>query len=266
MVLGIVTVGIVNHPAEARDRKSLQYLGETGGDEIPLDDMQHRALAYSASERPQWLNRILAKLQARRGPGAELAQMVLFRQNGKPTYLVLGWRNDNSSDDPNNVVEIHRVHVVSQRKVLLHKLWQAGEFSVRIVEPTGHDVYGNGLPAVFIEVGSGGSGYSGYELLVLRLGRTLSSLTPTEYRVRPIIAADLLEDGRHALVASDDRWAQYFYGCGQCGPFIPAVFVWRYGRYKPACRDFRRYFQERIALFESAIHTPAEGDTWRGPA
>lgn len=256
--LSLFVLGIGTLPADARDRESLQYLDSTDGDKISLNDRHRRALAYSVNERPPWLKRVVAKLQARRGPNAELTQLVLFKQHGKPTYLVLGWLNDKGSIF--RTVEIHRIKLIAPQKVILQGIWEAREWLVHIVEPTGHDVYGDGLPTVFIEIGSGGSDYSGYRLLVLRLGRTLRSLEPVGYQLRPIIAADLLGDGRHALVASDDRWAQYFYGCGACGPFVPTVFVWRKGSYRPACKDFRRYFRERIALIKPYMKEPAGED------
>ncbi|MBI2241139.1 MAG: hypothetical protein HYU59_10100 [Magnetospirillum gryphiswaldense] len=120
------------------------------------------------------------------------------------------------------------------------------DFHVALVEPSGMDVFPDHVPAVFVDVGSGGSGFEGYGQQVFRIeAGGVRDVTPA-WRT---VWVDLV-DGRLVAMSSDDRWANFFRGCGQCPPFIPIVQEWRGGAFRMACKRLPALIDERAADYE----------------
>lgn len=117
-----------------------------------------------------------------------------------------------------------------------------------IVAPSGHDVFADGSAALFVDEGSGGSGYDGYSQHIFRLDQGVEEIS-LPFRTA---WADMV-DGRLVAMSSDDRWAGYFFGCGQCGPHIPVVSVWEKDRFVPACRQYSGFIESRLRDFLAEV-------------
>ncbi|WP_370155180.1 hypothetical protein [Ferrovibrio sp.] len=248
-------------PALARDPATFHYLGETAGD--PADPQGGPDTPFLVPQRhwPHWMAALTAALQKSQPAGATLVQQLLLRAGADhPARLALVWDLRDTADPARGgamVFEIHDVAIAADGTVAPAKRLSAEDWLVRIVEPSGGDPFGTGRPLLFVEFGSGGSGYAGYELSVLALGAEIDEITPRDSG-RPILAADLQRDGRFALVSSNDRWGNYFRGCGQCGPLVPVVSVWREGGLAEACRDFQAYYEARMDFSYRAMRSGRE--------
>lgn len=120
------------------------------------------------------------------------------------------------------------------------------DFRVALVEPSGMDVFPDHVPAVFIDVGSGGTGFEGYGQRVFRIETSgVRDVTPA-LRTAWV---DLV-DGRLIAMSSDDRWANFFRGCGQCPPFVPVVQEWRGGAFRMACKRLPALIDDHMAAYE----------------
>lgn len=222
--------------AQARPRKDLQYLGENTGDAVVLD--RARPFAYGTGTEPAWLPAALTHLKNKQPPGTKLEQHLLFHNGKTPTFLAAVWKGDNRH------FALYQIRSVSPFRVKVVQSLQ--DEYMKLVEPSGMNSFGDGVAApLFVEQGSGGSGFDGYRLFVFRLDKTATDVSPP---LRPVWAEDLDGDGIAEIGASDDRWGSFFHGCGQCGPLVMVVHRWRHGQYVPACRDFPDLLAARIDL------------------
>jgi hypothetical protein len=203
-------------------------------------------LAFDAMNQPAWLARVLNKLKKPRIPAYQLQQYILFREAERPTFLALVW---SARSHIERVFDLHKVKVNSPHDIRLTFVREYRDFALEIVEPTGHDSHGGGKASVFLRYGSGGSGYFGYGLRIIRLVRSSVDVSPI-WLSRSVRTLPLNKKGAHALIVSDDRWAGYFNGCGACGPRIPIMTLWDGNRYQPACRQFHAFFEERLNLID----------------
>jgi hypothetical protein len=148
----------------ARIRRDFQYLDGGGvGHEIPLKDKTRRALAYRYVEWPSWLLPEINRLKESREVSELPSQIVLLRENNRPAFLALNWRDR----EDGRIVEIFRIKRGLENEIELEWVWARGDRFANIVEPTGRDVFGDGSSAIFVVTGSGGSGYSGYRLYAI---------------------------------------------------------------------------------------------------
>jgi len=206
-----------------------------------VDGAAPRTLTFAAGDTPSWLPRVMRRLR-QTWPGLETDQQVLFRRGDKPTYLAVTYRRRNWPPDQ---VVLYRVNVRSPGDVRLAPLVSLRESRVDIVEPSGQNIHDDGVAQVFIAMASLGSGYEGYRLRIFRLDTVMREVTPQEIRA---LYFDAIDDSNHnVLVASDDNWARYYQGCGSCGPFVTTLYRWRDGAYRPACREFKRYYEQLAA-------------------
>lgn len=221
-------------PARARDRDELQYLGQNTG--APVDPALRRRLAYAQADEPAWVLKALVGQHPKRRPPA---QHLLFHQSERPTYVAAVWRGGWPADSK---FVLYRVTPGTPPRLKPVGTWE--DERLAIVEPSGQDVHRDGTPVLFLEEGSGGSGYEGYRLHIFRLEDAVRDVTPP---LRTVWAEDIDDDGVVEVASSDDRWANLFHGCGQCGPLVPVISVWRDGAYRPACRDKAAFLRERMA-------------------
>jgi hypothetical protein len=244
----LIVAGAANAGAESTELRPLYRVNHVGEPDVALreDDDTPRVLAYRPSGRPVWYGRVLGRLASAKPPAYRLAQHVLFRRGGKPSFLAVVWRK--SAYGP-HIFELYRVEVRSERDVRLRWVRTIEDALLAIVDPSGHDVHGDGVPVLFLEYGSLGSGFDGYGLRVLRLERSSVDVTPDAYgrsEGAGVAGARL----RHVLLVSDDRWANLFDGCGMCGPFVTVAMVWQDRRYHPACRSFTAYYDRARSRYE----------------
>ena len=237
--------------ADARDPETLQYMAGVYGDAINPADKTYRALAYNALDRPSWLPRVLNRLKDNKPDAYVLEQYLLFRRGGKPSFLALVWDPGPMSTGYSRF-ELYQVHVISERNVRLTFRREYKDTILNMVEPTGHDINSDGTATIFLEYGSGGSGYRGYGLKVFRLARASVDVTP-DPAFRPVAAADLDGDGTFEVIASHDRWGQSFQTCGSCGYFVPVIFSWKDGAYLQSCRNYSAYYDRRVQFFKDII-------------
>ena len=205
-------------------------------------------LAYSPANEPAWLDRILRLLAKRKN--LRLEQHMLFRRNGRPTFLALVWTSKTSFGSAyGSVFDLHKVRVVSDNDVRLKFVRTYRDELVSIERLSGHDLAGDGVPFLFINHGSGGSGYFGYGMRVYKLTRNSVDVTP-DWAGRTEKVVPLPGDEKVALVVSDDRWANFFSGCGQCGPFFDVVMVWTRKGFAPDCQDHPKHYEETMRRIE----------------
>ncbi|MGE5505269.1 MAG: hypothetical protein ACM31L_12665 [Actinomycetota bacterium] len=233
--------------AQRHDPKTLQYLGANTNPVIEPADTDPRPLAFSPSQQPAWLKPLLHDLPAARRKGVVAESALVLKRADRPSHLAVIW---NRGSD----LRLFQLFVLKPREGKIpysaHLIGDIREEYLHIVEPSGLDIHGDGVPTVFVDVGSGGSGAEGYGVSVLKLGERVEDITPKT--ARPILVADLDGDGSFEIVGSDDRWANLVRSCGQCGPHIPVVNRWDGRRYVPACRDFPDYYKARQALLGEA--------------
>lgn len=190
-------------------------------------------MAYPPGQEPEWLPRLLKKLAAAHS-SRRLDEHVLFRDMGGPQFLVTVWRRDLGAK---NLLEIHRIEPHPDRDPGARFVagYSARWFSILV--PTGHDVYGDGVPHLFVNIASGGSFTAADGVLIFRLGDKTTDVTPTRYG--HVTTAGLVpgEDSRLFLITAD-LYDFYNYGmCGGCYVSPRAFVIWRDGRYEPACRS-----------------------------
>lgn len=112
--------------------------------------------------------------------------------------------------------------------------------------PTGLDVFGDGVPAVFLAYDDGGNMVTNRGMMVFRLTRSSVDVTP--FGDGAIVELPEDKNGvKPDLIGYDDRWTLFFAGCGTCGMLIHLPLMWQDGRYMPACRRFPYYYEDEIA-------------------
>lgn len=222
----------------ARAPEQRHFLGETSG--TPVDTSAARALAYGAEE-PAWVASTLDKLTANRPAGYAVVQHLLFRRHGAPTFLAVVWQRNSLFD---RRFALYRIDGTAPPRLTMVRSLDGAH--LQMVEPTGHDIHADGVATLFLEEGSGGTSLYGYRLHAFKLARNSIDISPP---YRPIMAEDLDGDGSWEIVASDDRWANVFFPCGQCGPLVPVVYAWHDGKYRMACDRHKALVRSRLQLF-----------------
>lgn len=222
--------------ASARDPEELQYLGETSGSAIRALVVKRQGVADEAL--PQWLKSTLAEQTATlHDTPCQRRQNLVFQQSEKMAFVATTW---SCGDDYRGYLTIHRISDGSLPT--LESSREGGKFT--IVEPSGSDVLHNDAAVLFVDEASGGSGYEGYRQHIFRLAQKVEDVTPP---LRTVWAESI--EGKLLVMSSDDRWANFFSGCGQCGPLIPVISVWKDGRFGPACRQYPALIEARLRDF-----------------
>jgi hypothetical protein len=221
---------------------------------------------FSPATEPAWVSRVLAALRAGRGaiPGKgdtrRLEERILFRDpDGTPNFLALLWRWPLEVHDT-DVFELYRVtarapddvSVQLVRKVESLKLWMTGA--------TGLDVFGDGIPAIFLAYDDGGNMIINRGMMVFRL--TQDSVDVTPFGDGAIVKLPEEKNGvKPDLMGYDHRWTQFFAGCGTCGMLFHLPLMWQDGRYLPACRSFPAYYEDEIASEREYLAANPDLDT-----
>jgi hypothetical protein len=204
-----------------------------------------RPLAYSAKDEPSWLPRVFDRLKRGRSRHASLTAHILFRQKGRPTFLAVVWTDTNLRE---RTFDLHKVDVRSASDVRLRFVRQIEATYVNLLEPSGYDVFGDGIPTVFVSEGSGGSHRAGYRIHVIRLKRSSVDALPPGAGLPEAIYRIAGDAKTHVLSSDDGRWGGFFGTCGACGPYIPRLLRAERGGYVAACRAFpSRYRYETSA-------------------
>lgn len=205
-------------------------------------------MVYPAGQEPEWLPRLLEKLAAARAP-RRVQEHLLFRATNGPQYLVTVWRRDLSSS---NLMEIHRIEPHPSRDPGARFVagYSAGWFSILV--PTGHDVYGDGVPHLFVQVAGGGSFTAADGVRIFRLDDKPADITPTRYGYVTNVGLAPGGDTRLFLITAD-LYDFYNYGtCGGCYVSPQAILIWRDGRYEPACRSHPEFYQADMKEWREA--------------
>ena len=237
---------IIGGSALARSPQEMQYLGETTGTEI--SESLSRPHALLPSQWPEELRNALKAFEgeARRN-GCVLRNALAVQRDGGFSVLASTWGCQSG--------QLFTLHRLRNGKLDLVRRLQ--EVSVTLVEPSGMDVFPDHVPALFVDVGSGGSGTEGYGQHVFRVeANGIKEVTPALRTPW----ADMV-DGSLVAVSSDDRWGNFFRTCGQCGPHLPVIQEWRDGAFRPACKSRPALIERRIALEdEAAAKAESEGN------
>jgi hypothetical protein len=225
--------------------------GPAAADENPYRNRDYGEapgpMLYPAGEEPEWLPRMLKKLQAPRFPRF-LNQYLLFRDADGPTYLVTRWR---AAEARENFLEIHRIQKREGAD-------PAGRFvsgfsvgGIHILVPTGHDVFGDGVPVLFLYLAAGGSLVAEDGVHIIRLGDKPADITPRRYG--DVTNVGLMPGGgvRLFLVAANFKNLIVYDPCGDCFITPRTFLVWRDGEYVPACREAQDYFRTRMSEWRS---------------
>lgn len=167
-------------------------------------------MAYPAGQEPEWLPRLLERLAAARAP-RRVQEHLLFRAANGPQYLVTVWRRDLSSS---NLLEIHRIepHPGRDPGARFVAGYSASWFSILV--PTGHDVYGDGVPHLFVKIAGGGSFTAADGVRIFRLGDKPTDVTPTRYGHVTNVGRTPGGDTRLFLITA---YLHDFYNYGTCG-------------------------------------------------
>ena len=207
-------------------------------------------LAYSAVEEPKWLDRVLKKLvDTKPWP---IKQRMLFKDiKGRPTFLAVV-RSAISRDFPKReaeqVFELYKVRVITEGNVRLTFHREVRDRYLKIDARSGFDIAGDGRPFLFLHYGHGGSDASNYGARVYTLERSLIDRTP-DWAGRTARVTGPTKSDSPLLVVSDDRWANFFHGCGACGPRAIVLMKWNRSTFRPVCRENRDYYLKVIADF-----------------
>lgn len=205
-------------------------------------------MVYPAGKEPDWLPRMLNKLYAPRAPRF-LKEYLLFRNASGPTYLVTTW---GAAETGTSFLEIHHIQnreSADPAAVFVYGLSVGG---ISFIVPTGHDVFGDGVATLFIDVAAGGSLIVADGVRIIRLGDKPKDITPKRYG--NITNAGFVPGSDKVLfLLAADMGNLYNYGeCGACFVTPKTFLVWRDGGYAPACRDHPDYFRMHMEGWREA--------------
>ena len=243
--------------SQARSPDQMHYLGENSGEAV---DMQGKAKQSFVIDRTDWPRWGEAAVEEGLPKDSRLQGFMMLGHGGTPDHLLL--QNTTAPADVKYSPEDEQLNFYRfdydgrGAKPRLHEIGRLGLAVYRLIEPSGGDPFGIGRPTLFLDYDEGGTFYGGHAMEMLVLGDQIYDFTPEGFG-RVILADDILADGRFAVVASDDRWGNYFLPCGQCGPLVPVVVVWRDNDWQEACREFIPYYEQRMAFYRKA---PAKDD------
>lgn len=212
---------------------------------------------FSQKNQPKWLGRILNKLRSAH-PGQILSQHALFNFGGQPKYLAVIWLKRIGWGE---LFQLYRVRVRSANDVRLSGLIERRDSLLSFNQATGRWRDLDGSPLIVLEHGSGGTSWLGYWMEILTLNGGVHDITPHGLG-RPIRIQDWNHDGMWELVTSDDRWANFYFGCGPCGPFVPIVLKRTPTGFRPACREHAAYIRDRAKLYEGWLAKVKEEHSW----
>lgn len=244
----------VPHLALAAEEGARREGGSPARDEqrIDIESNVYRELAYSIHDHPSWWPRVLAKLMAGKPAVHTLEQSMLFRRDGKPTFLAVLWKPGDRESGYERRLELYQVNVISQGNVRLTLRREYRDRFLKMVEPTGRDTYRDGVANIFLDYGSSGSASLGYGLKVFRLERASVNVTP-DNGFLPHAAEDLNGDGAAEIIAYDYRWGDLLRDACDCMPVVDVVFEWRDGAYIRSCRSFPSHYKREVESYRKAI-------------
>lgn len=205
-------------------------------------------MVYPTGEGPEWLPRLLEKLEKPRYPRV-LDEFLLFRDANGPTYLVTRWH---ASESFVKFLEIHRIEKREGGDPAATFVYGLSVGGISFIVPTGHDVFGDGVAALFIDVAAGGSLIVADGVRIIRLGDKPRDVTPKRYG--NITNAGFVPGGDQGLfLLAADMGNLYNYGtCGACFVTPKTFLVWRDGGYAPACRKHPAYFRMHMEGWREA--------------
>lgn len=228
---------MLSNTAWARTLEQHQYLGETTGTEVVTWAALPQTLGKNQLSEEQIkaltpvLNITITKPESHH---FVIQSLLVFQQNGRPTFVAASWTNHHL----NGKLTIDRV---TPDNGLERVITEEGAI-YEITEPSGQDVFPDHVPALFVDEASGGSGHEGYTQHLYRLDKEVVEVTP------PLRTAWIEQrEGELMAMSSDDRWGNFFLSCGQCGPLIPVISVWKDGKFHAACRQHPDLIRQRIA-------------------
>jgi hypothetical protein len=204
---------------------------------------QPASFMFAQDDEPAWMRRILDKLQRSKGSAAKLVNRQLFHDMGRrPTFLALIWFQGDE-----HIFELYSVKVHSPIDVRLHFLREVKSWYLAMAQPTGLDVFGDGVPAIFLTYSEGGN-------MLINEGTRIFRLTGSSVEITPIPDGTMIytprerdEDGPDLWVG-DWRWGWYFLGCGGCGTFIYMPLIWEKDRYVAACDRWRGDYDDKVEI------------------
>lgn len=258
LIISLFMVGLLLYCApSAMAENDYSYdvaYGWTGSD--PLKPPRCCTTAYSEGQDPEWVAPFVERLRREKGLGHRHHKHLLFKPSLGRQYFAVIWRTDYRYR-----FELYRIAETSQghRAVgIIDEIMDHPSISA----PTGTWVNANGASMLVVTLGSGSS-YTGHHLRIFRLGKVVREVTPTEVR-RPIRVQDLDGSGRYRVIASEDRWGNFFQTCSGCGPLIPIVLEINEGGYRPACRKARAYYEEGIRRTREFLDEKAADERYLG--
>ncbi len=200
-------------------------------------------MVYRAEEEPAWLPAMLDKLQSAR-MSRSLYRHYLFRGDSGPSYLVTKWYGD----DFDSVIEIHRIEKNKVGNPSAKYLEGYGGDIVWVVVPTGHDIFGDGVPVLFVLASPGGSSDDDQTVLIIRLGDVPKNITPGQFGNVARVAFP--NDGKTLILLTKDLDKKFSYDtCGVCYIMPEMLLAWRNGHYAPACRDNAEFYRASMKSF-----------------
>ena len=224
---------ILSTAAWARSEEEHHYLGETTGTKVAAWAALPQTLGKSQLSEEQ-IRALTPVLRDKDKRGYKIESLLVFQQDGVPTYVVASWGNHHLDGK----LTIDRI---TPQNGLERLITEEGAM-YKIAEPSGQDVFPDHVPALFIDEASGGSGHEGYTQHLYRLDKEVVEVTP------PLRTPWIEQrEGELMAMSSDDRWGNYFLTCGQCGPLIPVISVWKDGAFHPDCRQHPALIRKMIA-------------------
>lgn len=246
LVFALLVVAVAPAAADENPYRNRDY-GEAPG-----------PMLYPAAKEPEWLPRILKKLQTPRSPRS-LDEYLLFRGASGPTYLVTHWRAAATGE---NFLEIHRIEKREGADPTATFIYGLSVGGIRILVPTGHDVFGDGVPVLFLYLAAGGSLVAEDGVRIIRLGDKPADVTPRRYGDVTNVGLMPGIDTRLFLVAANFKNLAVYGVCGDCFITPRTFLVWREGQYVPACREAQDYFRTRMdgwrSNYEKVDREPSE--------
>ncbi|MHB1219269.1 MAG: hypothetical protein ACYC1L_13830 [Alphaproteobacteria bacterium] len=203
-------------------------------------------MVYPAGEEPEWLPRLLKKLEKTRKP-RELQERLVFRDANGPTHLVTTWGTGLFPE----FLEIHRVAMRDGNDPAATFVYGLSAGSIHVLAPTGQDVFGDGVPTLFIHVAGGGSFILHDGVRIIRLERKPKDVTPKKYGNITNVGFIPGDDRRLFLIATDIRNSFNREICGTCYVMPETFLVWRDETYVPACRDAPDYYRRQMGYLRA---------------
>ena len=197
---------------------------------VLFDPAKPHAQAYAPAEEPEWMPKLLTKLHHWIGPSYKLKQHVLFRWKGEPAWLAMVTR----SDDYGDKLTLFRITAPGEAKAVM----TIKEDTVKIIEPSGIDGFGDGTPQLAVYYGCGDSASVCYGVLSLHLDDKIRDATPPGYFLR-----SFTRDGRY-LIAWEYVAGPLWFECTNCATTILLALRWNGQSYEEVCDQTPWLYQE----------------------